>query len=75
MVWFILEEEEPKAEVINSNAEEQMGSPAGQGGGSSLGVSWAHCQNNLSLFCRTWKLLTSLSKTKRLLVVCRGALT
>lgn len=25
MVWFILEEEEPKAEVINSNAEEQMG--------------------------------------------------
>lgn len=25
MVWFILEEKEPKAEGINNNAEEQMG--------------------------------------------------
>lgn len=64
MVWFLLEEEELQAEDMNSNGEEQMGSPVGERARSNLGISWAYCQNNLSLFCKSWKLLTSLSKTQ-----------
>lgn len=49
---------------MNGNAEKQMRSSAGKGVQAILGVYPACCQNTLSLFYESWKLLTSLSRCK-----------
>lgn len=50
--------------AMNGNAEKQMRSTAGKGVQAILGVNPACCQNNLSLFYESSKLLTSLSRCK-----------
>lgn len=74
MIWFVLGEEEPEA--LNSNAvmqKSRWGLVYEKVVQTNLGVNQACCQNNLSLFRESWKLLTSLSRHKMSLGSVQGS--